>query len=200
MRRVSYRAEDNVRQWTTSEPRIGARVMVDPTAMVLGDISLGDDVSIWANCSIRADMHRISIGSGSNIQDNSVLHITHAGRFNPSGCPLVIGEQVTVGHRAVLHGCSIGDRVLVGMGAIVMDGAEVADEVMIAAGALVTPGKKLTGGWLYGGSPAKAMREITASEREFLSYSAENYVRLKQQYLDDGSDNPTSGAGEQGGA
>ena len=107
MRRVSYRAEDNVRQWTTSEPRIGARVMVDPTAMVLGDISLGDDVSIWANCSIRADMHRISIGSGSNIQDNSVLHITHAGRFNPSGCPLVIGEQVTVGHRAVLHGCSI---------------------------------------------------------------------------------------------
>ena len=97
MRRVSYRAEDNVRQWTTSEPRIGARVMVDPTAMVLGDISLGDDVSIWANCSIRADMHRISIGSGSNIQDNSVLHITHAGRFNPSGCPLVIGEQVTVG-------------------------------------------------------------------------------------------------------
>ena len=131
MRRVSYRAEDNVRQWTTSEPRIGARVMVDPTAMVLGDISLGDDVSIWANCSIRADMHRISIGSDSNIQDNSVLHITHAGRFNPSGCPLVIGEQVTVGHRAVLHGCSIGDRVLVGMGAIVMDGAEVADEVMV---------------------------------------------------------------------
>ena len=183
MRRVSYRAEDNVRQWTTSEPRIGARVMVDPTAMVLGDISLGDDVSIWANCSIRADMHRISIGSGSNIQDNSVLHITHAGRFNPSGCPLVIGEQVTVGHRAVLHGCSIGDRVLVGMGAIVMDGAEVADEVMIAAGALVTPGKVVKAGELWAGVPAKPVRELRQEEVDMITWIPKHYVELAQSYL-----------------
>ncbi|MCH1491808.1 MAG: gamma carbonic anhydrase family protein [Luminiphilus sp.] len=185
MRRVSYRAEDNLRVWRSSSPRIGARVMVDPSAVVLGDIALGDDVSIWGNCSIRADMHRISIGEGTNIQDNSVLHITHAGRFNPDGFPLVIGERVTVGHRAVLHGCTLGDRVLVGMGAIVMDGAIVEDEVMIAGGALVTPGKRLESGWLYGGSPAKPMREISASERAFLGYSAENYIRLKQEYLDD---------------
>ena len=185
MRTVSYRAEDNIRNWCGAQPRIGARVMVDPSAVVLGDIELGDDVSIWGNCSIRADMHRISIGNGTNIQDNSVLHITHAGDFNLEGHPLVIGHQVTVGHRAVLHGCTLGDRVLVGMGAIVMDGAIVADEVMIAGGALVTHSKKLQSGWLYGGSPAKPMREITENEREFLTYSAENYARLKQQYLDD---------------
>jgi carbonic anhydrase/acetyltransferase-like protein (isoleucine patch superfamily) len=98
---------------------------------------------------------------------------------------LIIGNQVTVGHRAVLHGCTLGNRVLVGMGAIVMDGVVVEDEVMIAGGALVTPGKQLESGWLYGGSPAKPMREITEKERGFLTYSAENYARLKQQYLDD---------------
>lgn len=185
MRTVSYRAEDNIRAWCGTEPQIGARVMVDPTAVVLGDITLGNDVSIWGNCSIRADMHRISIGDNTNIQDNSVLHITHAGNFNPDGYPLIIGRQVTVGHRAVLHGCTLGDRVLVGMGAIVMDGAVVADEVMIAGGSLVTPGKQLQSGWLYGGSPAKPMREITDKERSFLSYSADNYARLKQKYLDD---------------
>ena len=166
MRTVSYRAEDNIRNWRGTQPRIGARVMVDPSAVVLGDITLGDDVSIWGNCSIRADMHRISIGDNTNIQDNSVLHITHAGDFNPDGYPLIIGNQV-------------------GMGAIVMDGVVVEDEVMIAGGALVTPGKQLESGWLYGGSPAKPMREITEKERGFLTYSAENYARLKQQYLDD---------------
>ena len=197
MRRVSYRAEDNVRQWTTSEPR-GARVMVDPTAMVLGDISLGDDVSIWANCSIRAIcVNRYWLWQQYSRQLGTAHHPRRS--LQSFGLPARYWRAGDGGHRAG-HGCSIGDRVLVGMGAIVMDGAEVADEVMIAAGALVTPGKKLTSGWLYGGSPAKAMREITASEREFLSYSAENYVRLKQQYLDDGSDNPVSGAGEQGGA
>ena len=185
MRTVSYRAEDNIRNWRGTQPRIGARVMVDPSAVVLGDITLGDDVSIWGNCSIRADMHRISIGDNTNIQDNSVLHITHAGDFNPDGYPLIIGNQVTVGHRAVLHGCTLGNRVLVGMGAIVMDGVVVEDEVMIAGGALVTPGKQLESGWLYGGSPAKPMREITEKERDFSTYSAENYARLNQQYLDD---------------
>ncbi len=187
MRQVSYRAEDNIRQICDTEPTLGKRVLIDPTAVVLGDISLGDDVSIWGNCSVRADMHRITIGAQTNIQDNTVLHITHAGRFSTNGWPLVIGKQVTVGHRAVLHGCTLGDRVLVGMGAIVMDGAVVEDEVMIAAGALVTPGKVLESGWLYSGSPARRTREITDREREFLPYSADNYVRLKQRFLDDGA-------------
>ena len=186
MRRVSYRAEDNLRCFCDSEPQVGSRVMIDPSAVVLGDIVLGDDVSIWGNCSVRADMHQIRIGRQTNIQDNSVLHITHAGQFSATGWPLLIGEQVTVGHRAVLHGCEVGNRVLVGMGAIIMDGAIVEDEAMIAAGALVTPGKVLKSGWLYSGSPARQAREITDREREFLPYSAANYVRLKQRFLDDG--------------
>lgn len=180
---TSYRAEDNIRRFGDSTPLIGERVMIDPTAVVLGDLVLGDDVSIWPQCAVRADMHRISIGARTNIQDNSVLHITHASDFNPAGWPLTIGCDVTVGHGATLHGCTIGDRVLIGMGAIIMDGAVLEDEVMVAAGALVTPGKRLTSGTLYAGSPARAMREITQSERDFLGYSAANYVRLKSAYL-----------------
>lgn len=182
---VSYQASDNIRAFEDYQPRLGARVLIDPSAVVLGDITLADDVSIWPHCSIRADMHTITIGARTNIQDNSVLHITHASTFNPKGWPLAIGTDVTVGHRAVLHGCTIGNRVLIGMGAIIMDGAVVEDEVIIAAGCLVTPGKHLQSGFLYGGSPAKAMRPLKESEQNFLQYSADNYVRLKQRYLDD---------------
>ncbi len=184
MQSANYRGEDNIRRFLDFIPKLGSRVMIDPSAVVLGDVTLGDDVSIWPQCAVRGDMHRIEIGDRSNIQDNSVLHITHAGKFNPDGWPLIIGEDVTVGHRAVLHGCRIGNRVLVGMGAIVMDGAVVEDEVMIAAGALVTPGKHLESGYLYAGSPAKPVRPIKDGERAFLGYSANNYVKLKDQFLD----------------
>lgn len=185
MQRPNYRGEDNIRPYLDHQPKLGQRVMIDPSAVVLGDVTLGDDVSIWPLCAVRGDMHRIEIGARTNIQDNSVLHITHAGRFNADGWPLIIGEDVTVGHRVLLHGCRIGHRVLVGMGAIVMDGAVVEDEVMIAAGSLVTPGKQLTTGYLYGGSPVRQMRPLKDSERDFLSYSASNYARLKQSFLDD---------------
>lgn len=178
-----YRAVSNIRPWGGCEPTLGEGVMIDPSAVVLGDLIVGDDVSIWPHCSIRADMHQIRIGDRSNIQDNSVLHVTHASRFNPDGWPLTLGADVTVGHRAVLHGCTVGNRVLVGMGAIVMDGAVVEDDVMIAAGALVSPGKHLESGFLYAGSPAKPIRPLRDSEREFLRYSPQNYVRLKNQYL-----------------
>jgi len=181
---ISYRAEDNIRSYANCTPVVGERVMVDPSAVVLGDIELGDDVSIWPQCAVRGDMHRIHIGARSNIQDNTVLHITHASDYNPDGWPLTIGSDVTVGHGATLHGCTIGNRVLIGMGAIVMDGAVVEDEVMIAAGALVTPGKHLESGFVYAGSPARATRPMTDSERRFLTYSAANYVRLKDTYLD----------------
>jgi len=157
--------------------------MIDPSAVVLGDLAIGDDVSIWPNCSIRADMHRIEIGQRTNVQDNSVLHVTHASRFNPNGWPLLIGQDVTIGHGAILHGCSIGDRVLVGMGATIMDGSVVENEVMIAAGALVTPGKRLSSGFVYAGSPAKQLRGLSEAEQTFLQYSADNYVRLKNRYL-----------------
>ncbi|WP_043532677.1 gamma carbonic anhydrase family protein [Litchfieldella xinjiangensis] len=164
-------------------PRLGERVYVDPTSVVLGDVALGDDCSVWPMAVIRGDMHRIRIGARCSIQDGSVLHITHASDFNPGGYPLTLGEDVTVGHKAILHGCTVGNRVLVGMGAIVMDGAVVEDDVLLAAGAVVPPGKHLESGHVYAGSPARAVRPLKESEREFFTYSAANYVKLKDQYL-----------------
>lgn len=180
---MGHYTDTSLRCFHGRTPQLGARVLIDPSAVVLGDVSLGDDVSVWPQVSIRGDMHRISVGARSSIQDNSVLHITHAGPYNPDGHPLTIGCDVTVGHAAVLHGCSIGDRVLVGMGAIVMDGAVVEDEVVIAAGALVTPGKTLRSGYLYAGSPAREMRPLSQKERDYFVYSANNYVQLKDQHI-----------------
>jgi carbonic anhydrase/acetyltransferase-like protein (isoleucine patch superfamily) len=128
-------------------------------------------------------MHRVRVGARTSVQDGCVLHITHAGPFNPDGWPLDIGSDVTIGHKATLHGCTVGDRVLVGMGAIVMDGAVVENDVVIAAGALVTPGKRLRSGYLYAGSPAREVRELSEKEMAHFTYSAGNYVKLKDQYI-----------------
>ncbi len=169
-------------------PELGARVMIDPLAFVLGDVVLGDDVSVWPGAIVRGDMHRIRIGARTSVQDGAVLHITHASDYNPEGYPLTIGSEVTIGHQACLHGCTIGNRVLVGIGATVLDGATVEDEVVIAAGTLVPPGKTLQSGYLYMGSPAKPARELTDQERSFFAYSAGNYVKLKDEYLEAGID------------
>jgi carbonic anhydrase/acetyltransferase-like protein (isoleucine patch superfamily) len=134
---------------------------------------------------MRGDVQIIRIGARTNIQDGTVLHVTHDGPFNPGGYPLHIGDDVTIGHRALLHGCTVGNRVLVGMGAIIMDAVKVEDDVMIAAGALVTPGKHLQSGHLYAGSPAREVRALTQEEMRFLPYSAQGYINLKQRYLDD---------------
>ncbi|MDT8893024.1 gamma carbonic anhydrase family protein [Halomonas sp. I1] len=172
-----------LRPWHGVTPTLGERVYIDPQCMVLGDVELGDDCSVWPMTVIRGDMHRIRIGSRTSVQDGSVLHITHASDFNPDGFPLTIGNEVTIGHKAILHGCTLGDRILVGMGAIVMDGAVVEDEVIIAAGAVVPPGKHLAGGHVYAGNPAKALRPLKDKERAFFPYTAGNYVKLKDEYL-----------------
>jgi len=172
-----------IRSFQQHTPKLGARVFVDPTAVVLGDVEIGEDSSVWPLTVIRGDMHRIRIGARSSIQDGSVLHITHAGPYNPDGFPLTIGDEVTVGHKVTLHGCTLGSRILVGMGSIVMDGAVVEDEVIIAAGSLVPPGKRLESGYLYVGSPVKQARPLTDKERSFFAYTAGNYVRLKDGYL-----------------
>ena len=181
----SFRGEDNIRHVIGVLPTLGERVMVDPTAVVMGDVSLGDDVSVWPHAAMRGDVQVIRIGARTNIQDGTVLHVTHDGPYNPGGFPLHIGDDVTIGHRALLHGCTVGDRVLVGMGAVIMDNVIVEDEVMIAAGALVTPGKRLRSHTLYAGSPAREVRPLTEQEIQFLPYSAQGYVSLKQRYLDD---------------
>jgi len=164
-------------------PTLGNRVYIDPAATVIGDTTLGDDVSVWPGAVIRGDMHHITIGNRSNVQDNAVLHITHASDFNPNGWPLTIGDDVIIGHGAILHGCTLGNRILVGNGAIVNDGAIVEDEVMVGSGCVVPPGKVLETGYLYVGAPAKQVRALTDKEKKFFSYSPSNYVKLKDQYL-----------------
>ena len=172
-----------IRPWKGITPTLGERVYVDPASLVLGDVTLGDDSSVWPMAVVRGDMHRIRIGARVSVQDGSVLHITHASDFNPGGFPLTIGDDVTIGHKAILHGATLGSRILVGMGAIVMDGAVVEDEVIIAAGAVVTPGKRLESGYVYAGNPARALRPLKQKERDFFPYTAGNYVRLKDDYL-----------------
>ncbi|MFM7320987.1 MAG: gamma carbonic anhydrase family protein [Armatimonadota bacterium] len=175
-------------------PLIGERAFVHPTATVIGDTHIGDDVSVWPNVSLRGDVNSIRIGRGTNIQDNAVGHVTHRHPGNPEGAPLVIGEFVTIGHAAVLHGCTIGDECLVGMGAIVLDNAVLEDRVFLAAGSLVSPGKRLESGWLYRGSPATKARPLTDEEIEFLRYSAEHYIATKNHYLTQESGEGAEGA------
>ncbi len=171
-----------IRPHENTKPKLGARVYIDPMAVVIGDVHLDDDCSVWPHTVIRGDMHRIRIGKRCSIQDGSVLHITHAGPYEPDGFPLTLGDDVTVGHRAVLHGCTIGNRVLIGIGAIVMDGAVIEDEVVIAAGSLVPPGKILASGFLYVGSPAKQARALNEKEKAFFVYGASNYSQLKEKH------------------
>jgi carbonic anhydrase/acetyltransferase-like protein (isoleucine patch superfamily) len=173
----------SLRSFAGIQPELGNRVLIDPSAVVLGDVHLGDDVSVWPGAVVRGDMHRIRVGARTSVQDGSVLHITHASDFNPGGWPLTIGSEVTIGHNATLHGCTLGDRILVGMGAVIMDGAVVENEVVIAAGALVTPKKVLESGYLYAGAPARALRPLKDSERAFFGYSADNYVKLKDRHI-----------------
>ena len=165
-------------------PKQGDRVMIDASSVVVGDVRMADDVSIWPLVAIRGDVNSVSIGARTNIQDGSVLHVTHKSSYNPEGNPLIIGEDVTVGHKVMLHGCTIGNRVLVGMGSILLDGVIVEDDVMIGAGSLVPQNKRLESGYLYLCSPVKQIRPLKEAEIEGLKYSANNYVKWKNDYLD----------------
>lgn len=173
----------NIRPFDDISPTINERVFIDPTAVIIGDVTLGEDASVWPLTVIRGDIHHIRIGARTNIQDGSVLHVTHDGPFNPGGFPCVIGDDVTVGHKVMLHGCTIHDRVLVGMGSTVMDGAIVESEVVIGGGSLVPPGKRLASGFLYMGSPVKQIRELSEDEKQFFTYTANKYRELKDRYL-----------------
>ncbi|EPA8368481.1 gamma carbonic anhydrase family protein [Vibrio fluvialis] len=172
-----------IRSYKGITPQIGERVYIDESSVLVGDIKIGNDASIWPLVAARGDVNHIVIGARTNIQDGSVLHVTHKNHENPDGYPLIIGEDVTIGHKVMLHGCTIQDRVLVGMGAIVLDGVIVENDVMIGAGSLVPPGKRLESGYLYIGSPVKQARPLNEKERAFLVKSAQNYVQNKNDYL-----------------
>ena len=172
-----------IRTYKGIQPTLDPTVYVDESAVLVGDIHLAADVSVWPLVAARGDVNRIRIGARTNIQDGSILHVSRPSSKNPEGSPLIIGEDVTVGHKVMLHGCQLGNRILVGMGAIVMDDAVVADDVIIGAGSLVPPGKTLESGYLYVGSPVKQARPLNEAERNFLKASAQNYVILKNEYL-----------------
>ncbi len=164
-------------------PTLGARVLIDPAATVIGDVVLGDDSSVWPAAVVRGDVNSIRVGARTSVQDGAVLHVSHRGPLTPNGFPLVVGDDVTIGHRVTLHGCTVGSRVIVGMGAIVLDGAVIEDDVVLAAGSLVPPGKRLESGFMYKGSPAQKARPLTAEEMAYFTYTAGHYVRLKDKYL-----------------
>jgi carbonic anhydrase/acetyltransferase-like protein (isoleucine patch superfamily) len=168
-----------------ARPQLGHAVYLAASATVLGHVILGDYVSVWPQAVIRGDVHAIRIGARTNIQDGCILHATHDSSYTPGGYALNIGEDVTLGHGAVLHGCRIGARCLIGIHATVLDGAVLEDEVLLGAGALVPPGKRLVSGFLYHGQPARQVRALSAQDRESLAYSAQHYVKLARRYLDD---------------
>lgn len=158
-------------------PTIGERVFIAPTATVIGDTVIGDDTSVWFSCVIRGDVHEIRIGSRTNIQDGTIIHVT-GGKLGT-----YIGSDITIGHGAILHACTLEDGCFIGMGAVVLDGAVVESGAMVAAGAVVTPGKRVKRGELWGGNPAKLLRPLSEAEIAFFPQSAANYVALAAKYL-----------------
>lgn len=174
----------SIRPFEDKTPRLGARVYVDPAACVIGDVELGDDASVWPGTVIRGDVNFIRIGARTNIQDGTVIHVTHEGPYTqPGGLPTRIANDVTIGHAAVIHACTIGEFALIGMKAIILDGATVERFGFVGAGAVVPPGKTVGEGELWLGNPAKCVRKLGEREIEQLQYSAGHYVRLKDRYL-----------------
>ncbi|MGQ0384691.1 MAG: gamma carbonic anhydrase family protein [Gammaproteobacteria bacterium] len=168
------------RHWT---PDFGPKVWVHPAATIIGRVEIGEDASIWPGAVLRGDVNLIRIGARTSIQDGSILHVASDRLAGGGGIPLLVGDDCTVGHRVVLHACTIGNRCLIGMGAILMDGAVLGDEVIVGAGALVPAGKKLPSRTLWVGSPARRSRTLTEKEVAYLAESAAHYVALKEEYL-----------------
>jgi carbonic anhydrase/acetyltransferase-like protein (isoleucine patch superfamily) len=175
----------NIRSYKNIEPRIAGSAYIDDAAVVIGDVEIGEDSSIWPMVTVRGDVNSIRIGARTNVQDGCVLHVTHDGPLSPGGFALTVGDDVTVGHNAVLHACTIENQCLIGMGSVILDGAVIQAGAIVGAGSVVSPGKILEGGCLYLGAPAKKVRELTEKEKDFLVYSSKHYVRLKNDYMND---------------
>ena len=173
---------NNIRDYEEYSPQIDDTVFIDESAVVIGNVKIDADSSVWPCCSVRGDVHSIRIGERSNIQDGSILHVTHDSEFAPGGFALTVGNDVTVGHNVVLHACTVEDLCLIGMGSVVLDGSVIQSGAQVGAGSLVPPNKVLEGGYLWLGSPVKKVRELTEKEKAFLSYSADHYVRLKNRH------------------
>lgn len=172
----------NIRSFEDHSPIFDDTVFIDESAVVTGNVVIGKDSSVWPCCSVRGDIHSIVIGERTNIQDGSILHVTHDSEYAPGGFKLTVGSDVTVGHNVVLHACTVEDQCLIGIGSVVLDGSVVQSGAMVGAGSLVPPNKVLEGGYMWLGSPVKRARELTDKEKSFLKYSAQQYVKLKDRH------------------
>lgn len=172
----------NIRNFKEKAPQIAKSAYIDQAAVVIGDVVIGEESSVWPMAVIRGDVNAIRIGRRCSVQDGAVLHVTHSHKGAPGGHPLLIGDEVTIGHNVTLHGCTIGNRCLIGMGATVLDGATLEEGVLLAAGSLVPPGKRLEGGYLWLGNPVKRGRPLSDAEWEWFSYSSAHYARLKEEH------------------
>jgi len=177
---------NNLRPYLDKTPQLGQRVYVDPACTVIGDVVLEDDVSVWPGTVIRGDVNHVRIGARTNVQDGTIIHVSHDSPYNKGGYPTLIGADVTLGHGTIIHACTIGDACLIGMGAIILDGAVIEPNAFVAAGAVVGPGKRVGSGTLWVGNPARPARALSDKDIEGLLYSAQHYVRIKDQYLAQG--------------
>ncbi|MDK8755640.1 gamma carbonic anhydrase family protein [Acinetobacter radioresistens] len=173
---------NNIRSYLEHTPQVDNSCYIDSMAVVIGDVHLAENVSVWPFAVVRGDVNSIRIGKNSNVQDHCMLHVSHKKADKPEGSPLIIGEDVTIGHHVILHGCTIGNRVLIGIKTVILDDVIIEDDVMIGAGSLVPPRKRLESGYLYVGSPVQKVRPLTDKEKEFLPYSARHYVKVANNY------------------
>lgn len=176
---------ENLMSFEGKAPEIGERVWIDPTAKLIGEVKVGDDASIWPGVIMRGDVNYIEIGARTSIQDGTIIHVANDGKLSPGGHPTIIGDDVTVGHGAMLHGCTIEDGCLIGMRAIVLDGAKVEKNAILGAGALLAPGKVVKSGEVWVGAPARRIKTLSEEEIENLYFSASQYVTLKDRYFAD---------------
>ena len=171
-----------IRNFEHYQPAIESTAFIDPTALVIGNVQIGADTSVWPMATVRGDVNRIEIGARTSIQDGAILHATHDGVYTPGGTTLTVEDNVTVGHGAILHACTVEEECLIGIGSVVLDNAVVQKQAMLGAGSLVSGGKVLEGGYLWVGRPAKKIRKLTGKEIEYLRYSADHYVKLKNRH------------------
>ena len=172
----------HIETYRGTSPSIAGNAFIHHSAHIIGEVHIGVNSSVWCGAVVRGDVNSIAIGDDTNIQDLSVLHVSHKTPHNPTGAPLIIGHRVTVGHSVILHGCTIHDECLIGMGSIIMDKAVLEPQVLVGAGSLVPEGKVLQSGYLYLGRPVKQVRALTPEEIAYFNYSAQHYVRLHQSY------------------
>ena len=173
-----------IRPFKSLQPRIASSAYVDESAVIIGNVTLEEDISIWPMAVLRGDIHSITVGARSNVQDGTIIHVTRPDEKNPQGFPVIIGEDVTIGHQVILHACTIENECLIGMGSIILDGAHIESHVLIGAGSLVPPNKRLEKGYLWIGTPVRKIRPLLEEELAYFKKSAANYVELKNEFLD----------------